>query len=288
MKKYLFISVIVLLVVGYAVFGHNTKTTEEYKNSVNDIAQISKQYDSGCMVLSYHQVKTGTPLYNRLGYRPLDNEYQLYNVYLKDFEAQMADLASNDVKVLSVDDMYIKMKAKTLPDKCALITFDDVDQTVYDNAYPILEEYKFPFTLFPVIDKMGEEYEYGKYASENEIKDMQASGLATVGLHTFDMHKQDKNGKGVFLNKDKLGQFKEDTNQSIKAYRETFGKLPKYFAYPFGLGIPETDSILMNDGIKAIFTLRRGVINNESKSFYMPRVLVTKLNFPLIVDWLTK
>ena len=40
--------------------------------------------------------------------------------------------------------------------KFALITFDDIPESVFTNAYPILKKYNIPFTIFVAIKYIGE------------------------------------------------------------------------------------------------------------------------------------
>ena len=51
------------------------------------------------------------------------------------------------------------------PEKCIWISFDDVDEAVYQNTFPILKENNIPFTLFVITGQVGKDFGNLKLAS---------------------------------------------------------------------------------------------------------------------------
>lgn len=60
-----------------------------------------------------------------------------------------------------------------------VLTFDDVKESVYSYAYPLLKKMKIPFTIFITtnyIDKKG-------YLSSEQVKELSQDNLCTIGSH---------------------------------------------------------------------------------------------------------
>ena len=65
------------------------------------------------------------------------------------FRNQMQAIQDLKMNVLSLEDFVLwKQGKKTIPDKSVLITIDDGWLSVYTDAYPILKEFEYPFTIY--------------------------------------------------------------------------------------------------------------------------------------------
>jgi peptidoglycan/xylan/chitin deacetylase (PgdA/CDA1 family) len=63
------------------------------------------------------------------------------------FERQMAYVASR-FRILSLSDLVAHLSAKTLPDNAIAVTLDDGYRDNYLNAFPVLQRYSIPATIF--------------------------------------------------------------------------------------------------------------------------------------------
>jgi len=181
---------------------------------------------------------------------------------------------------------YIKYEIR-LPPKSALVTFDDVDVSVYNTAFPILKKHEIPFTLFMITGQIGNKDFNGlKLSTTSEIKEMVDSGLATVGSHTHNLHYFSNDGNPVFMNPKKHEDFIEDAKLSIKTLEQNFKCNGRYFSYPYGYGTPETDEILLDLDFGLIFSLRPDIVKPGDPSFFTKRVLVTQETWKDIVKWI--
>ncbi|MDH5299128.1 MAG: polysaccharide deacetylase family protein, partial [Desulfobulbaceae bacterium] len=83
--------------------------------------------------------------YQRIG----ESRYPTHNVTLSRFRQQMAFLRDNNYRVLSLAEVVTALKnGRSLPDRAAVITVDDGYQSAYSKAWPVLEEFGYPFTVF--------------------------------------------------------------------------------------------------------------------------------------------
>jgi len=87
-------------------------------------------------VLGYHDFSEAQP----------ETEMRMHT---SKFRKQMETLRQLGITAISLEDFLAwKRGEKSLPEKCALITLDDGWKSVYTDAYPILKEFGYPFTLY--------------------------------------------------------------------------------------------------------------------------------------------
>ena len=97
------------------------------------------------------------------------------------FRAQMQALKASGVPVISMKEfLEWKLGSRQLPAKCVMITIDDGWKSVYTDAYPILKETGFPFTVFPYTKFITGR---GSAMSHDQIQEMLDNG-ATLGSHS--------------------------------------------------------------------------------------------------------
>jgi poly-beta-1,6-N-acetyl-D-glucosamine N-deacetylase len=86
-------------------------------------------------VLLYHHVAHGKP--------------ESTSVTPDQFAVHMEYIADNGYRVLPLEKILTALeKGRDLPDRSLAITFDDAYPSVLENAVPILENHKWPFTVF--------------------------------------------------------------------------------------------------------------------------------------------
>src|SRR4051794_23933476 len=84
-------------------------------------------------------------IYHRFG----DDRYPSTDTKTEQFKAQLDWLAENHYEVWPLPRIVQYLKdGKTVPDHVVAITIDDAFQSFYDNAYPLLKEHDWPFTVF--------------------------------------------------------------------------------------------------------------------------------------------
>ena len=107
------------------------------------------------------------------------------------------------------------------PEKSVILTFDDGYEDNYTELFPILQESGAVATVFLIQNCVGQK----NYLSEEQILQMQASGLVRFGCHTADH---------VDLAGQSAQEMKEQM-QSCKRYLEALlGEPCRSVAYPYG------------------------------------------------------
>lgn len=272
MKKFI-IYVLILIVLLFLIY--NVVINKVIENRFDQYLEI----ENGVLVLNYHEV-------NNISGSSEEEGMNSYNVSTRGFKKQMKYLINNNINILTMDELDKMMDDESIEGKNVVITFDDIDDSVYTNAYPVLKEYNIPFTLFIVTSKPGQTYDERDYASWDMIEEMEASGLATIGLHTHNLHYKQADGNPPFLIDNAKDLFEKDLQQSIDEYKKHFDNAPKYFAYPYGFGNDQTDQVLIDNDISMIFSLKGDIVTTEDDKFFMPRFLINKHNQRLAKLWL--
>lgn len=247
--------------------------------------------EKGVIVLCYHRVLPKEWMFNSIyeGIEKItnDSELKIYSVSGDEFERQIEYFKQKNVKIMSMEELELCFYNRMdFPDKGVVITFDDVDISVYKNAFPILEKHKTPFTLFIITGQVGNsDFKGLNLATWQQINEMHDSGLATLGLHTHDYHYLDKQYNPPFLSTVNSYAFYKDACLAKETLQKNTGVCAKYFSYPYGFGTPETDKYLLKSGMKLIFSLAPGVTNNESETFFVKRMLANEESFNKIKMW---
>ena len=145
----------------------------------------------------------------------VNDEQDTYAINKENFRTFVEYLVKNK-KVVDIETL-IKEKD---PDN-VVITFDDVYESVYQNAYPILKEKDFPFYLFLCDEYLNKE----NYVSSDMVKEMLKDSKAILGSHRM------KHELSRFSDETKI---REDMKESKKKLEEEFGVKVDAFAFPYG------------------------------------------------------
>lgn len=183
-----------------------------------------------------------------------ENKKNLMMVTRHDFEQQMKFLSNNGYTVISLDEFFDFLDYKVaLPEKAVVITIDDGWQGVYTIAYPVLQRYGFPATLFVYTDLINGNR---KTLNWQQVAELENGGI-DIQCHT----KTHRN-----LNKIKddesfqryVGQLEEEITASTRIIKEKIGKEVTYLAYPYGAANNIVVAYLQKKGYRGAFTVKRG------------------------------
>ena len=87
-----------------------------------------------------------------LMYHRFSVEPHPHKISREEFESHLIYLAKHN-NVVSLDDVVnAKLKGEPLPSNTTVITIDDGYADAYDIAFPLLEKYKMPATLYAITD----------------------------------------------------------------------------------------------------------------------------------------
>ena len=176
-------------------------------------------------------------LYHHILKEESEIQYDYMQTTEKTFEKQIRGLENLGYHFISYQDLIdYNNGQKKLYKKSCVLTFDDGCKDIYTNAYPILQKYNIPFTMFVVTNAVGAD----GCASWEELKEMQDSGLALIASHSTN-HTE--------FNKLSVAETLENVDSSYKALEENLGEQKtKIFTYPYGLYSQEQLEPLKEEG----------------------------------------
>ena len=155
---------------------------------------------------------------------------------VEDFAAQVDELSRHDV--LGLDAALERLEQRDNAPGVVL-TFDDGFRDVYEHAWPLLREAHLPFTLYLATAFIGGIMHWdgstakaaGPALSWEQIDEMAASGLLTVGAHTHHHVRPEA------LDVDELEKCDATVEQRL-------GTRPRHFTYPWGVRVPSMEGEL--------------------------------------------
>jgi peptidoglycan/xylan/chitin deacetylase (PgdA/CDA1 family) len=190
-----------------------------------------------------------------------DIDYQnRYYVSVSDFRAQMEALRSWGYTSITVTDLVnVLIKGGEFPNRPVVITFDDGNLDVYQNAFPILHEMGFVATTYIVANRL----QASNFVDVEQLQEMADDGWE-IGCHS--MSHADLTIDHSMAN--------YEMAQSRSNLEEATGEPVNTFAYPYG----KTDEFITDRvskyGYSAGMGLGSGFEHTLGSLFYLSRIEV--------------
>ena len=168
------------------------------------------------------------------------------------FIEQIEGLQKIGYEFISYEDLKkYDQNQKALPEKVAILSFDDGYEGNYKILYPIVKEKNIKVEIAVINDQIGKT----GYLNWEQIKEMEDSGLVTIGSH----------GKShIDYTQIAPEQFKQDILFTFKQIEEQVGKQEvNVFVYPYGLVNDQLIESLQDQDI--IQNLTDNKVNNSKK-----------------------
>ncbi len=167
-------------------------------------------------ILVYHHVSESTPASTSVSPAQFRGHLQ----WLKDQGFTVVDLRAALTAIQSEE---------PLPDHAVAITFDDGYGNIYDNAWPLLKEFNYPFTVFIATDAIDQKY--GDMLSWDQIREMHANGV-TIANHSSDHAYLVRH---PIRDNTWLANTRQNIEHAQTRLTDELGKnIPRWFAYPYG------------------------------------------------------
>jgi len=182
-----------------------------------------------------------TLMYHRFG----EDKFPSTSIRMEQFEAHLEHLKEKSYNPITLEQAlaFIRDGAE-LPDKAVLITIDDAYLTVYTEAYPLFQEYGFPFAVFVATD--GVDDGLRAYMSWDQMREMEANGVAFANhgaAHVSTLEREESESEA-----DWLARVKADVDKGWQRLSEELNPVPGAFAYPYGEYDERTAQILVDAG----------------------------------------
>ncbi|MET0065442.1 MAG: polysaccharide deacetylase family protein [Candidatus Thiodiazotropha sp.] len=160
-------------------------------------------------------------------------------VSAEQFRQQMEYLKSNGYRVIPLQDLLGFLNGDNpIPKRSVVLTIDDGHRSIYKIAFPILQEYAFPATIFLYSDYMNK-----GGLTTRELRSMQRSGLISVQPHSK-THANLTHRKAGESRQQYLRRVDHEVESPIEAINQKLGSTPRFYAYPFGATNEQVIAIL--------------------------------------------
>ncbi|MEM9238107.1 MAG: polysaccharide deacetylase family protein, partial [Verrucomicrobiota bacterium] len=188
------------------------------------------------------------------------------------FRRQMEALKDLGLTVVSMAEFQAwKRGEKDLPDKSVVITIDDGWLSVHEEAFPVLKELGYPFTIFLYKNYVDGG---GKALTTPMIKEMMKHG-ATIGSHSVSHPYPATVKKHRAEGPDAYDKFLRDEMGESKRFLEMkFGQAVETYAYPGGFQTPEMFALGEEFGYRQMFTVQPGKVRRDTPDHSIPRYII--------------
>jgi len=219
---------------------------EEIKNTETD--------GSGVTVLIYH----------RFG----EDKYPSTNIAVERFSQQLEFLSSNNYQVISLEQLVHSLnEGSRLPDRAVVITIDDGYRSVYTEAWPVLKQYGYPFTVF--VYAKATENKHWNYMTWDQVKEMKAAGVDFQN-HGFAHEHMAFKPEGMDQEEYK-SWIRADLAVSTRILSEELEERPRFFAVPYGEYNETVLDEIRTFGYEAILLQDPGSVSKDTDPFAIPR-----------------
>ncbi|NIB39990.1 polysaccharide deacetylase family protein [Pseudomaricurvus alkylphenolicus] len=179
------------------------------------------------MVLQYHHIDDHSP-------RSTSTSPALFRQHLEHIQQQ-------GFKVVPLPQLVASLKAgEALPDRTLAITFDDGYLSVFTEAFPLLRERRWPFTVFVNTKPIDEGW--NQFVSWDQLREMAKHG-ASIANHTVthDHLVRRRPDESEEHWQDRVWQ---DVYQAEQRITQETGQAHRLLAYPYGEYDPELLQLL--------------------------------------------
>lgn len=241
--------------------------------------------ENSALALNYHRVRSDNFFDKLLYYSSNSKELKSYSISKSKFENQIKWLKVHDAHFLTEKELIKYKERGNFPKKSVWINFDDMDASIYKNAYPILKKHNVPATGFVITNRVGtKNFHNLNLITLDQLNEMKASGFWEFNSHTHDLHSLKKN-KSLMVSASNI-KLENDIKKSNSYLKKHFSNQNDSIAYPYGQISDKNITSLKNAGIKYGYTLEDKAITPNDNNYYIPRILMNDDTFnKLIQNW---
>lgn len=214
-------------------------------------------------ILLYHSVHDQPPA----GFRT-------FTVGEQQFHEHLSALEDSPHTVVDLDDVVSHIRTGSpLPPRPVVITFDDGYADTGENAFPALQEFGYPSTLYTVTAYMGLRSTW--LASDGagrmpmldaaDLRHLDANGM-TIGSHTV---------THPWLDSLPHEAVRRELTHSMLTLSETLGRQVTTLAYPHGFHSPRTTRIAQQIGYSSAAAVRERCSHGTDNVFALARLTIT-------------
>lgn len=212
-------------------------------------------------------------MYHQVGPYPRPKAHKASFCHIRQFRQQLAYLKLAGFRVISMAEAYEGLfGGGVIAPRSVVLTFDDGYQDFHDHAWPALQEYGFPATVFLISGLIGQPARW-QTDFERIARLMDAPTIRRLqdeGVH-FGSHA---------VNHDRLPQLdteavRHEVFDSKAALQDLLGREVSHFCYPYGEYDQRARDFVEQAGYQTGLTCIRGAANFADNPFEIPRKAIS-------------
>ena len=224
-----------------------------YQNKQAALPVAVNNQQSSAVILMYHHVSAATPA--------------ITSVTPERFKQHMQYLADNEFTVWPLYKTLMHLvTGRAIPPRTVILTFDDAYQSVYDEAFPVLKERGWPFTVF-----VTEQYisgDYANYMDWQQLRELKKYG-GEIGNHSL-THPHLVRKRSAETDVEWRERITNEITQAQEILRQQVGKTIWAIAYPYGEYSKEVKKIVRDIGYFGIGQ-QSGAVSQLTDFLEVPR-----------------
>lgn len=202
----------------------------------------------------------------------IEQVYSQFAITKQSFEQFIEHLVKQGEKPMDAELLYKAIEQPNSYNHHYCITFDDIYDTVYTNAYPVLKKHNIPFVVFVTDELVGKVDPWSKMPmiTEEHLREMLTDPLCILASHGM-VHKMFRDYTHAEAVKALI--------DSKRTLAEKYGREVEIFAFPFGRRVEVSNDAIRcvkEAGYKCGFSALDGSLKQQwlSGRYFLPRVLV--------------
>lgn len=199
------------------------------------------------------------------------------------FKEQMEFLYENNYNTLSFKELREYHSKGHFPANSIVITFDDGYRSFYTKAYPVLKEYGFNASVFPIVSLtpgLEKKEVWIDHLSFSDMREMKPE-LICFGSHTYDLHYYTEEDKPAIMQKSEESEkeYKERIERDLRVSKDLLEMQTDQeiyaLAWPYGVETDDARKIALELEYKLLFTIEEKPFNIDMPLKEIPRFSVT-------------
>ena len=202
----------------------------------------------------------------------IEQVYSHFAITKDSFERFIEHLVAQGKIAMDAELLYNAIEQPSKYRNYYCITFDDIYDTVFINAYPVLKKYKIPFVIFVTDELINKVDSCSKMPMVTAIhlSEMLANPLCILASHGIE-HKMFRD----YTHDEAVSALRD----SMQLLTDKYGRKIELFAFPFGRRIEVSNDAIRcvkGAGYKYGFSALNGSLKQRwlSGNYFLPRVLV--------------
>lgn len=201
----------------------------------------------------------------------LERQEQVYSKFAitkSSFECFLKYELFRGQRPMDIDDLKSAVESPNAYKNRFAVTFDDIYDSVYTNAYPVLKRLNIPFVIFVTPGLIGKIDPSSKnpFITKEHLEELMANDLCIVGSHGMEHRPFRCYSKGEAM-------------KSLIETKTIMGRETELFAFPYGRRIEVSQANIKcakESGYICAFSALDGSLRQKwlSGSWFLPRILV--------------